>query len=250
MSVHTVSSLQIYPLKSGGPLHCQRAEVQATGLQYDRHWALFDAQNRLLTGRAYPQLLELEPEIQGQYLYVHHRAKARTVQLPLTFSGAKVSDLQFFSRQVAGVRMNTAINDWFSDYLGFPCQLFFMNEQVSRPVLAKHGGQPGDVVSFADQSPLLLLSTASIADLNTRLDQSVHFQNFRPNIVVEGAQAYEEDQWRRIQIGSVEFEVNQRCQRCVFINIDPFTKIKHKEPLKTLATYRTDASGQVIFGVH
>jgi len=180
-------------------------------LQYDRNWALFDAGNKLITAREYPGLLDVQSRINND-------------QLEIILNGT--------------VQVTT------------PCRLFFQNEQVPRPVLQQHGGRENDRVSFADQCPLLLISTSSLADLNSRMATPISMQNFRPNVVVDGCDAYAEDQWKIIHIGDVEFEVTQACVRCVLTTIDPVTKKKGKEPLKTLADYRRDPDGGVIFGVH
>ena len=244
-----LSEIHIYPLKSGGSISCDSASVQNQGLQYDRCWALFDNTNSLITGREYPQLLDLQMQIQNNQLEISLLNKVQ-ITIPVRFQGQAVSDLSFFSRTVDGVLLNDDVHEWFSNYLGIPCKLFFQNEQVPRYVLEKHGGREHDKVSFADQCPLLLISAASLADLNSRLDKQISMQNFRPNLVVDGCQAYAEDQWKFVRIGDVEFEVAQACVRCVFITIDPVTKKKGKEPLKTLAKYRRGPEGGVIFGVH
>lgn len=244
-----LSQIHVYPLKSGGSISCDSAAVHRQGLQYDRSWALFDASGRLITGREYPQLLDLQTQIHKDQLKISHCGNVE-ITIPLKYQGQAVTDLSFFSRTVDGVLLHEDIHKWFSDYLGIPCRLFFQNEQVPRFVLHKHGGRENDEVSFADQCPLLLISMASLVDLNTRLDRPIGMQNFRPNLVVDGCQAYAEDQWNVIRIGDVEFEVAQACERCVFTTIDPVTKKKGKEPLKTLATYRRSPNGAVTFGVH
>lgn len=249
MTSTTLSAINVYPLKSAGRMSYDTAAVHNQGLQYDRNWALFDASNSLITAREYPQLLDLQTSLHNEHLEISLDGDVQ-IAIPLKYRGTAVPDLTFFSRTVDGVLLNDEIHQWFSDYLGIPCRLFFQNEQVPRYVLQKHGGRENDEVSFADQCPLLLISTASLADLNSRLDKQISMQNFRPNLVVDGCQAYAEDQWKVIRIGDVEFEVAQACVRCVFTTIDPVTKEKGKEPLKTLASYRRGPEAGVIFGVH
>ena len=244
-----LSKIHVYPLKSGGSISCDSASVYDQGLQYDRSWALFDNADTLITGREYPQLLDLQMQIHKDQLEISLSNKVQ-LTIPVKFQGQAVSDLSFFSRTVDGVLLDHDVHKWFSNYLGIPCRLFFQNEQVPRYVLDKHGGRERDKVSFADQCPLLLISTASLVDLNTRLEKQISMQNFRTNLVVDGCQAYAEDQWKSVRIGAVEFEVAQACVRCVFTTIDPVTKKKGKEPLRTLAQYRRGPEGGVIFGVH
>jgi uncharacterized protein YcbX len=124
-----------------------------------------------------------------------------------------------------------------------------MCDELVRPVDPVYG-QPGDAVSFADGFPLLLISEASLADLNSRLAEPVDMRRFRPNLVVDGAVPYAEDGWRRFRVGEVEFEGVKNCSRCVFTTVDPDLGVKHPalEPLKTLGSYRRRAGGGVFFG--
>lgn len=244
-----LSGMTAYPLKSGGPIQLDSASVSGKGLLYDRHWALIDTSNKVITGRTYPQLLDIQPKITEEYLEISVKGK-NSIRIQLQFQGTPIHGLGFFSRHVDGVLLKTEIDQWFSDYLGFPCRMVFSNEQIRRHMLTKHGGSEGDQLTFPDQAPLLLISEASLDDLNQRLEKPVSMQNFRPNFVVSGCSAYAEDSWKSVQIGALQFDVVQACKRCVFITIDPITKTKGKEPLKTLATYKKDADGDVVFGVH
>lgn len=110
--------------------------------------------------------------------------------------------------------------------------------------------QPGDFVSFADGFPLLLISEASLEDLNRRLAAPVSMRRFRPNLVINGFGPYAEDNWRRIRIGDVIFEGVKNCSRCVFTTINPDTGIEDPrlEPLRTLGLYRRRSGGDVFFG--
>jgi uncharacterized protein YcbX len=124
-----------------------------------------------------------------------------------------------------------------------------MTDDLVRTVNPEYG-QAGDQVSFADGFPLLLISEASLADLNSRLDAPVEMRRFRPNLVVDGNRPYAEDNWQRIRVGDVEFAGVKNCSRCVFTTIDPDSGVVHpdKEPLRTLSTYRRRPQGGVYFG--
>ena len=123
-----------------------------------------------------------------------------------------------------------------------------MPEDGSRPVNPKRAIN-GEHVSFADAYPYLIIGQSSLDDLNSRMEENLPMNRFRPNIVVEGSQPYEEDDWNAIQIGELKFHVTHPCKRCVFTTIDQETGKKGTEPLKTLATYRR-AGKEVIFGVN
>jgi uncharacterized protein YcbX len=145
------------------------------------------------------------------------------------------------------------VDDWFSEQLGEDCFLIFMDENCQREfpkgMASGYEGLPGDLVSYADDYPILVASEASLADLNSRLETPVTMKHFRPNIVLHGCEAFEEDTWSKFRIGECEFELAQQCPRCVMTTIDPETGIKHKhEPLKTLAAYRRTPAGGAPFG--
>ncbi|XP_015280863.1 PREDICTED: mitochondrial amidoxime-reducing component 1-like isoform X2 [Gekko japonicus] len=109
--------------------------------------------------------------------------------------------------------------------------------------------QPTDEVAYAEASPILLISEASLQDLNARLEKKIRITNFRPNIVVTGCASYEEDTWVEISIGQVRLKGRMCCPRCIFTKVDPDTGIMDKkEPLKTLKSYRKcDPSEQHAF---
>ena len=150
--------------------------------------------------------------------------------------------------QVKAVAPSEAADAWFSEWLDKPVRLVQMTDDIHRSVDPDYG-RPGDEVSFADGFPLLLITTASLEDLNRRLAQPVPMRRFRPNLVIEGAEPYAEDTWTRLRIGEVEFEGVKNCSRCVFTTIDPETGTKSAdgEPLKTLGTYRLGEGG-IYFG--
>ena len=102
-------------------------------------------------------------------------------------------------------------------------------------------------VSFADGFPFLIISQASLDDLNSRLDSPVEMNRFRPNIVVSGSKPFEEDTWKEIQIGECRFQIVKPCARCEITTINQQTAERGKEPLRTLATYRRDGN-KVLFG--
>ena len=140
------------------------------------------------------------------------------------------------------------IHNWFTDALGVECKLVSMPPTTNRIVSRDHAIRETDVVSFADAYPFLLIGEGSLDDLNTRLESPVPMNRFRPNFVVKGSEAFEEDTWKRVRIGSTEFHVVKPCARCVMTTVDQTRGEKTgKEPLKTLSEYR-NRDGKVLFG--
>ncbi len=139
-----------------------------------------------------------------------------------------------------------AVNAWLSDQVGASLRLVHMPDSSSRPVDEAYG-LAGDEVSFADGYPFLILTTASLELLNGRLDNDVPMRRFRPNIVVSGATAFEEDAWRRLRIGEADLDVAKPCARCVVIDTDPETGLREKGVLRELSAFRR-IEGKVYFG--
>ncbi len=137
---------------------------------------------------------------------------------------------------------------WFSEFLGDEVSLLYMPDEERRAVTPKRA-RPSDIVSFADAYPLLLVSEASLSDLNRRLSTPLDMRRFRPNLVVSGCEPYAEDAISTLRIGSVSFRAVKRCERCVVTTVDPDTAERGHEPLRTLARYRS-AEGKVWFGMN
>ncbi|KGL79716.1 hypothetical protein N309_10728, partial [Tinamus guttatus] len=106
-----------------------------------------------------------------------------------------------------------------------------------------------DEVAYPDCSPVLMLTEASLEDLNSRMEKKVKMENFRPNILVSGCSAYEEDSWEDIVIGDVELKGTVSCARCILTTVNPDTGVlDRKEPLETLKSYRLcDPSEQHLY---
>ena len=250
----TVAEIAIYPIKSTRGLPLRSSAVETLGLAQDRRRALVNATtNRIITARDYPALLGLTATLVDDQLVVYHGDAF--IALPLVpATGESVAVDLWAAEGHPGLRYPDEVNRWFSAIAGVDCYLIAMGDGCRRELptnlASAYVGQPGDAVSYADDYPVLLASEASLAELNTRLETPVTLTHFRPNVVLRGATAYEEDRWARVRIGECEFEFAQQCPRCVMITINPETQTKSQaqEPLRTLATYRKSPGG-VPFGV-
>ena len=136
---------------------------------------------------------------------------------------------------------------WASAFMGFPCRIVKAVEPVAGPRVSDSGWVRA---GFADAEPALVISTASLDDLNTRLTEALPMNRFRPNLVVSFVPAYSEDRWATVRIGDVPVRGSRRCPRCALTTVDQGTGIKGREPLRTLATYRRVGSGEVVFGMN
>ncbi len=236
-----------YPLKSGAGLPLDHATVEPLGIEHDRRWMAVRPDGSFLTGRELPSLVLVRavPTASGLHLSAPGMSEL-TVPLP-TGSSPRL-DVTVWKDTCSAARTDAAADRWLSEYLGIPAALVYVDARMQRPVDPTYAA-PEDRVGFADGFPLLLTTDASLADLNRRLARPVPMSRFRPNLVVDGTDAFAEDGWKRLRIGTVELAVVKPCARCVFITVDAETARKdpHQEPLRTLTTFRR-IDGKVMFG--
>jgi uncharacterized protein YcbX len=246
-----LSGLYLYPVKSLRGIAVASASLDAFGLVHDRRFLVVDDQRRFLTQRTLPRMALIETELGRDALILrnpHHGSAAIGLDEP----GAPVM-VQIWRDTVEAVDCGVEIAVWLSDFLRQPCRLVRLGENYRRPV-TKPSARPGDQYGFADAAPILVISEATLADLNDRLiaqgEEAVPMDRFRPNLVISGSPAYAEDTWTRLRIGEVTFRAAGPCARCIVTTTDQQTGIRYTEPLRTLATYRRDPnnSTNVNFG--
>jgi uncharacterized protein YcbX len=153
--------------------------------------------------------------------------------------GHSLCTVRVWQDQVEATLADSDTNLWFSGYMGFACGLVYLADHQHRPV-TNAAAAFDDEVSFADGAPLLLVSDASLVELNRRLEQPVGIERFRPNLVVTADRPHEEDEWRSVTIGDARLDVAWPCSRCGLITVEPATGQRDPagEPLQTLTGYR------------
>ncbi|HEX8376953.1 MAG TPA: MOSC N-terminal beta barrel domain-containing protein [Pedobacter sp.] len=242
-----VQDLYIYPIKSLGGIRLETAEALQRGFRFDRRWMLVDKNGKFITQRVEHQLALLTTQITDDKLQIYHkRSPENKLDIRLDQHFKSAIDVSIWDDSVEAIHVNEEIDIWVSTVLNKPCKLVFMREDGLRPV--SKADSFNDVhVSFADAFPYMLISQASLEDLNSRLAQPVPMNRFRPNLVISGTEAFEEDAWSEIKIGEVCFKVVKPCARCVLTTVDQETGFKGVEPLQTLSKFRK-AENKVLFG--
>jgi len=246
MSNAYVSSLAIYPLKSGAAIARQSVAVINTGLLGDRRFMLTKTDGTFVTGRTHPKITTIVCQYQDDILVLSHPS-CETLTLNLATLPTAYHATSVWGNNVSGQGCGGIADQWLSELLGEPLRLLYFGDQSNRAV----AGHDEHQVAFADGFPVLLTNDESLAHLNQRLVTPVAMDNFRPNITISGLPAWAEDEWAKIRIGEVLFDLPKPCSRCIFTTIDPATATlaPSLEPLKTLSTYRQQVKGtQVMFG--
>jgi uncharacterized protein len=243
-----ISELYIYPVKSLGGIAVSAAQLTDRGFQYDRRWMLVDEQNQFLTQRQYPQMALLQTGITTNGIEVYHKNNpVERISIPLAADENEKYTVKIWDDWCEALTISKQINEWFSDMLQAPCRLVFMPDDALRKVDMRYAVHSTDITNFSDGYPLLVISQASLDDLNRRLESPLPMDRFRPNIVITGANPYEEDEMEEFIIGDMHFYGVKLCSRCMITTINQQSIVKGKEPLKTLATYRM-MNNNIYFG--
>lgn len=246
--VGTVSKVWIYPIKSCKGVPVSETECTDMGLRCgkvrDRFWMVVKEDGHMVTARQEPRLVLVAITLENNYLMLEAPGMEPIV-LPIKLpSSNKILDCRLFGLDIKGRDCGNEVAQWFTSYLKTqPYRLVQFDTKMKGRTTKKL--YPSETylqdyeVAYPDCSPLHLISEASLADLNTRLQKKVKMEYFRPNIAVSGCEAFEEDTWDELLIGDVEIKRVLSCPRCVLTTVDPDTGIiDRKEPLETLKSYR------------
>ena len=246
-----ITALNIYPVKSCAGIALQKSILQSTGLEYDRQWVVIDQRGRFVTQRQCPQMALIGTAIRDNVLTLTAEAMP-SLDIPLHTAGTPV-EVTVWSYTGRALDQGDAAAAWLSDALRRPVRLARFDPATSRLCNREFAGDSGATVLFADGYPLLILSEASLADLNSRLRTPLPMNRFRPNIVISGVDAFEEDFIDTLSTGSttekVVLKMVKPCVRCQITATDQASATIGEEPLHTLATYRMDQRlGGLTFG--
>ena len=244
MSQIKVSELAIYPVKSTKAIALTHSLVSERGLAYDRHFMVTDLQGQFITGRTHPKLALIKIDIVAQGIILS-APDMPMIAFKYRDLVTQYQTVSIWGKEVAAQHCSADMNTWLSRYLSVPCQLMYFGENSQR--LVKNTDK---TVAFADGYPILLVSQASLDALNEVSSEVISMAQFRANIVVTGCEAFAEDNWKRILIAGIEYELVKPCERCVFTTLKPNTLeySKTQEPLKSLSLFRKDEAGLIDFG--
>lgn len=251
-----LTSIHTYPVKGCHRLDHDDALVHQWGLAGDRRWMVVDADGVGVTQRETIRLVGLRATVRPGGLTL--RADGQPdLDVTEPAGGEPVAVRTFRHRKlpVPALPAGRVADDWLEALLGRPVRLVWQAEPTRHLAAEDREHDTGDQVSFADAYPLLLANTASLDGLNDWLAEAgeapVPMNRFRPNLVVDGAPAWAEDDWvgRSLRIGDLRFRAAGPCERCVVTTTDQETGVRAKEPLRTLGRHR-NIDRKLLFGLH
>lgn len=265
----TITGLFVYPIKSCGGVSLRESELGEGGLRYDRNWMVVDADGKFLTQRSHPKMALIRTELKFSELVIRAPGMLRLDILRDVIEdddSVKVR-VKVWRDEVDAVDEGDLAAHWFSTFLGQPCRLVKIHPEARRIAnverveawLDAHpeeadGIARENVYAFADGFPLLIANQQSLEDLNRRLREGGHapiaHDRFRPNIVLSGLDAFDEDYVIRFTTtGDVSMALVKPCTRCEVPNTDQHTGDVGVEPMGTLSSFRSHDIG-ITYGVN
>lgn len=243
-----IQSLHIYPVKSCRGTSLTKMSVDIAGPNGDREWMLVDKNGYFLTQRTMGKMALVETALDKDQLTIAFAGQY--FKLSRNVNKFRYRKVKIWSTEVDAHEEPLLYSQALSQFLGVECFLVKYTDLSKRTLTSKNESYPAET-RFTDRKPIQIVNLKSLAELNSRLEDPVGADRFRANIVFDGQEPYEEESWKRIQIGSVILSQPRKCARCKVITLDAKTGEAPVpgEPLKTLSTYRKDGLNKVNFGV-
>jgi len=250
-----IAELNLYPVKGCRGIALSSAVLAATGLETqgigDREWVIADAEGEFLSQRELPKMALIETRLTASSLLLKAPGML-LLDIPYASEGDVVK-VRVWDDSIAAVTQGEIADHWLGKFLGVPARLLRFDYEGRRLAAPRYTGKVEAPYKFADAFPLLVANTASLADVNARLGRAGHapvdMRRFRPNIVLDGLPAFDEDHGRLLRIGGAAIRPVKRCARCTVPGVDPATGEQTSTVPDLLAGYRRSDDG-VLFGVN
>jgi hypothetical protein len=252
-----IARLFVYPVKSCAGVEVTESLLTDSGLDLDRAWMVVDAEGAFVTQRELPRMALVKVQLK-----LHEVVLRAPGMLALHLAIDAVEQpvrVRVWNDEVPAYDMGDVAAQWFSDFLGRRLRLVRFDPEHRRLSSLEWTGGVEATNQFSDGYPLLVLGEASLAGLNQRLQAAgqapVGIERFRPNIVLAGGEAHDEDRVDTLRIAAdrpVVLRAVKPCPRCPIPNIDPATAQSDPAVGDALQGYRQDArvGGAVTFGMN
>ena len=253
-----IAALHVYPIKSCGGVALNEVTVIETGFEFDRAWMVVDATGEFVTQRELPRMVLIQPTLKTTEMVL--RAPGMLALHVALDRVEKAVRVRVWGDEVAAYDMGDLCAQWFSDFLGRPLRLARFDPEQKRLSDHRWTGTLDAENAFADGFPILVASTAGLAEFNRRLiargAPAVTLARFRPNLVLDGLDAHGEDALDKIVFatadGRVHLKLVKPCARCPIPDVDPASGEPGHAVGDVLASYRADArmNGALTFGMN
>ncbi len=244
-----LASIAIYPVKGCRRTELRRSSVGRFGLAHDREWMVVRPDGFFLTQRSHPALACIVPRITERSLVLEHAGRAALEVAPP--DAGQTLTITVWGRKATARDAGDAAAAWLSAVLGTPARLAGLGPETRMHADRKFVGERDVPISFVDGYPVLICNSASLAELNRRVGVELPMDRFRPNLVIDGFEAFAEDGIRTLRIGTARFSLVKACTRCVVPSINQATGEKSTDPTPALKAFRWDrALRGVTFGVN
>lgn len=243
----TIHSLNVYPVKSCRGIGLDEALVTEAGFLHDREWMFVRADGRFITQREEPRLALIAPALREQMLELN--APGMDTLVVDADARGTATEVTVWRDSVPAFDIGEPAAAWITRYLGTPARFVRFDPRHRRASNTSWTGGVEALNRFSDGYPWLVISRGSLDDLNSRLEQPLPMNRFRPNIVLDGVAAFAEDQIAELIVGAVHLRMVKPCTRCAITTTDQSTAERGKEPLRTLLKYRYSSELKgVLFG--
>lgn len=261
-----VARLFVYPVKSCAGIELQDALLLETGLEWDRRWMVVDEAGEFVTQRTLPRMALVRPGFAqgagkgaGQGALLLRAPGMPALPVPLQ-SDAPAVTVRVWDDSLDADDMGDAAAAWFSDFLGKRLRLVRFARGARRLSSRRWTGDLDAALQFNDAFALLVASSTALDEVNRRLeergDAPVGIERFRPNLVLGGVPAHDEDHMSLLQLttagGVVQLQPVKPCVRCTIPNVDPASGHSHPAVSDALQGYRQDArmDGAITWGMN
>jgi uncharacterized protein YcbX len=286
-----IAGLWVFPIKSCAGISVQQAVLTPTGLAHDRAWMVVDTDGEMVTQRELPRMALIQPNLLFSSASVPElvlqASGMAALHLPFTvgyLTEAHAIKVRVWDDQVPAFDMGAEVSKWLTEFLGSSLgslRLVRFDPKHQRLSNTKWTQGLPSLNQFSDGFPVLVASTASLDELNARLqakgEVAVDMRRFRANVVLgdmdaasnqAGAHpasahpinAHDEDRISTLTIHT-QADVNgetaqltpvKPCPRCPIPNIDPDSAQSHPAVNDTLQAYRQDprVNGALTFGMN
>ncbi|MEJ1965708.1 MAG: MOSC N-terminal beta barrel domain-containing protein [Gammaproteobacteria bacterium] len=232
----TIRELNIYPLKSGRAIAKDEVRLGVTGFEWDRHWMAASPEGVFMSQRTQPRLARVVPETNDDELILR-APDQQPLRIPLRPSG-NAQPARVWKDSISALDQGDAAAQWLSEAVGFAARLLRIAPVLDRKANAEFAGTTPAPVSFSDGFPILVCNSASLEHLNSRMPEPVPMERFRPNIVLDGLEPFEEDRISELRFGAVTLRLVKPCTRCVITATDQHTGQPSTNPLPVLRAFR------------